>query len=340
MSVHERQDLGDEGPELRATRGPRVVQVANEAEEQLNREEEIRNFDQLREGDCWVVSRSIMGPVYVGAPMTTTVQLSDKPQSVEFNIDAKTTPVAQVLQPPNGTVKFRFLEVDPHLAFWKLMMAAKRLRNTLAFIAEVAIPLRHVVLSKSLMWRFNHDIELQRYHPEVGTAIHDPKRLEDWYGHIGLSFNETTQLLSQLTPDSPLARAVSLVGGAVWADDPEDGFLSAWRAVDVVAKLDYSELRESVGEPSTESETEEVPWSDSKKIRESLVRRVPGIDLGQVGRFNELRGRIAHDTVTADLYRGLYEQRWVAFDIASRSVRSCLQDQKITVPERSPPLHP
>jgi hypothetical protein len=324
-----------------STPSRKVVRVADEADRILNEEKEVRDFRQLPKGERWIVSRSIMGPVYVGAPITQTVQLSDKPQSVDFEIDARTAAIAQVLQPPNGTIKYHFQEDDPHLAFWRLMMTTKRLRNSLAFVAEIPIPLRHVVLSSDLMWRFNHDQDLQRYHPEIGSAIHDAKQLEEWYQHIDQSFSATTSLLSQLPPDSPLGRALALAGGAVWADDPEDGFLSAWRAVDVIAKIDYSDLRRPT-EPAPDDtfDKADASWSDSKKIRESLSRRVPGIDVALVSQFNELRGRIAHDTVTAELYRGLYEQRWTAFDIASRAVRSRLQEQGLAVPTRSPPLHP
>ncbi len=318
----------------------RLVRAADEADRLLSLEPEVRNFETLAEGECWVVSQSIMAPIFVSAPQTVSVQLTDQPQSVEFALDPSATQTAMVLQPPNGTVKLHFQEPDRQLAFWRLVMGAKRIRNTLAFISEIPIPLRHVILTKSLMFRFNHDQDIQRYHPETGSAIQDPSRLEPWYGHVERSFAAASELLSQLPMDSPVNRAISLAGGAVWADDPEDGFLSAWRAVEVVAKLDYSnrdETQSHVGSEATGADT--GPWSDAKKVRESLSHRISGVDLNLVNRLIDLRGRIAHDTVNAELYKGLYEQRWVGFNMACQTVRSYLQDRGFAVPDRGPRLN-
>jgi len=333
------RDAANSEPAPPRTDGPRVVSVADEAEELLNREPEIRQFDQLPEGDCWVLSQSIMGPIYIGAPQSTTVQLSDKPQTVDFKLDARATPIAQVLQPPNGTVKYHFHERDRDLAFWKLNLGAKRIRNCLAYLAEIPIPLRHVILSKTLMFRFDQTLDLLRYHPEAMAAIADPARLKPWFDHLEGAFTLTTSLLSRLPLDSALGRAVSLAGGAIWAEDPEDSFLSAWRCVDVIAKLDYSELNDSaLPSAAVLAEGDERDWSDSKKIRESLSRRVPGLDPKLIGKLNELRGNVAHDTVTAQTYRDLLELRWTAFNIASDSVRSRLKQDRFDLPERSKSL--
>lgn len=318
---------------------PRPVSILEDADRKLSEEPEVRDFAKLVEGDCWIVSRTIMGPIYIGAPQTQTVQLTDKPQSVKFTVDARTTPIARVLQPPNGTIKFHFQESDASLAFWKLNMGAKRIRNYLAFLAEIPIPLRHLILSKLLMYPFSHDQDLTRYHPEIRAAIQDPSRIGPWFKHVETAIAATSGLLARLPPDSPMGRAVSLAGGAVWADDPEDGFLSAWRAVDVVAKLDFAKSalpsnRHQVVTPAASPSG----WTEAKKIRESLTRRVPGIDSNLISDFNKLRGKIAHDTVSAEDYRHLYQVRWAAFNIASDSVRSRLEDDGVGLPERGNPL--
>jgi hypothetical protein len=316
-----------------------VESLIEEADRVLGGEPEVRNFQQAQDGDCWVVSRSIMGPIYIGAPQTKTVQLSDKPQTVEFNVDARTPPIAHILQPPNGTVKYHFHEADRALSVWKLYLGAKRIRNCVAFLAEIPIPFRYVFLSKTLKYPFNDTQDLLRYHPETRVAIQNPALLKPWFDHVGESFALAADLLHRLSLDSALGRAVSLAGGAIWTDDPEDSFLSAWRSVDVIAKLDYSEISNR-GDPAADASIteDERDWSDSRKIREALSRRVPGLDPRLVGKLNELRGKVAHDTVTATAYRQLLELRWTAFDIASDCVRSRLTEDGFGFPVRSKSL--
>ena len=64
-----------------------------------------------------------------------------------------------------------------------------------------------------------------------------------WDGMFQATYERTAKLLERIPPDSPLGRAVSLVGEAIWTVDPEERFFYAWRAVEVVANFDLSEAR-------------------------------------------------------------------------------------------------
>jgi hypothetical protein len=72
----------------------------------------LKDISKIPPKQCWVVCHSMLAPIYLSSPATQTVTLTDKPQVVTFPISPGTTPIAQVLQPPNSTVIYGFEEED------------------------------------------------------------------------------------------------------------------------------------------------------------------------------------------------------------------------------------
>jgi hypothetical protein len=299
----------------------------------------LRDISKIPPNQCWVVCRSMMAPIYVSSPVTQTVTLTDKPQVVTFPISPETTPIAQVLQPPNGTVIYGFEETDERRQIHGMFLGAKRVRNCLAFLAEVPVPIRYAFASQRILWRESYNVEMiMRYHPEIRGASDEAKR--EWFSHLEGAFGRAEELLRRIPPMSPLGRAISLVGDAIWSSDIEESFLYAWRAVDVAAKEDFSAVRRLEGgdreralERYTSLAADEVSaenhWrgpSVSTRIRVTVANRANDVGDEKTKEFNKLRGAIAHDTVDVDQFRRVLENRWEAIHIARRVVESAIGD--------------
>ena len=304
----------------------------------------LKDISKIPPNQCWVVCRSMLAPIYVSSPVTQTVTLTDKPQVISFPISPETTPIAQVLQPPNGTVIYGFEEEDERRQIHGMFLGAKRVRNCLAFLAEVPVPIRYAFASQRILWRESYNVEMvMRYHPEIRAPSDEGGR--EWFAHLEKAFGRAEDLLRRIPPMSPLGRAVSLVGDAIWSSDVEESFLYAWRAVDVVAKEDFSAVRRLEGEARALSlakyqalgPDEVVPeehWrgpSVSTRIRVTVADRVQGVADERVREFNRLRGAVAHDTVDVDQFRRVLDCRWEAVHIARKVVESAIS-QTVTGP--------
>lgn len=297
----------------------------------------LRDISKIPPNRCWVVCHSMLAPIYLSSPVTQTVTLTDKPQVITFPISPETTPIARVLQPPNGTVTYGFEEEDERRQIHGMFLGAKRVRNCLAFLAEVPVPIRYAFASQRILWRESYNVEMiMRYHPEIRALSDEATR--EWFAHLEKAFPRAEELLSRIPPMSPLGRAVSLVGDAIWSSDIEEAFLYAWRAVDVVAKEDFSRVRRLEGEAKAvalaryralapDEVLPEEHWrgpSVSTRIRVTVSERVQGVADERVREFNKLRGAVAHDTVDVDQFRRVLDCRWEAIHIARKVVESAI----------------
>ena len=318
------------------TRPPSPLEEADSA---LDAVPLLKDISEIPPNQCWVVCRSMMAPIYVSSPVTRTLTLTDQPQVISFPISPETTPIAQVLRPPNGTVVYAFEESDERRQIHGMFLGAKRVRNCLAFLAEVPVPIRYAFASQKMLWRESYDVEMiMRYHPEVRNPSDVGTRA--WFDHLAQSFGRAEDILRRIHPMSPLGRSISLVGDAIWSSDIEESFLYAWRAVDVVAKSDYTTARRLEGaardralapyaaldvEGTNEANCNHGP-SVSNKVRVTVGNRAPGVADEKVREFNKLRGAVAHDTVDIDQFRRVLESRWEAVHIARTVVESSIRE--------------
>ncbi len=297
----------------------------------------FRDRESLAAGDCYVIAHSIMQPIYLSAPVTQTVQLTDRPQSITFQISHEATPPVREIRPPNGIVVYRFEEPDRQRMIYAMWLGAKRIRNCLSFLSGVPVPIRHAFVAKDLLMWETYDVEhIERYHP---LPIHENEATaRQWFDRLEASYPKAERLLRDLPPMSPRGRAVSLVGDSIWTWDMEESFLYAWRAIDVVAKLDYDGARRQPVGPLREAalapygpSAGETDASDcggrvsiSKKIRVTVATRAPDFPQEKTRRYNTLRGTVAHDTVDVDQLREIASARWEAQALARHIVISAI----------------
>ncbi len=318
---------------------PRPVSSIEEADRVLDTFPQLHNIEKLPEHECWVICRSILLPVYRSAPITQTVTLTDKPQVISFPINPQTAPIAKEFQPPNGTVTYRFEEADERREIHGFWLGAKRVRNCLAFLAGVPIPIHYAMASRRFLFRETYQIDMiMRYHPEVRNE--DDAATSEWYAKLETIYPRAERILREISPMAPLGRAISLVGDAIWTSDIEESFLYSWRAIDVIAKGDYSAAsklvdadREMALAPYSALAPEDQGQDDchretsvSTKIRVTVAQRAPGTPDERVRELNKLRGTVAHDTVDVDQFRRVLDARWEAVHIARKVVTSAIED--------------
>ncbi len=320
----------------------------DDADDFLNAEESVRNFERIGSEEAWVVARATMFPLYVTAPKTVTTQLTDKPQTVTLQIGGPDERIAQICQPPNGIIRYQFqVEDSDEARVFLTYMAARAVRNYLAYVLEIPVPMRLVLMARGMMIRENFDIDLMRYHrPEDET---NPEGKAAFYADIQAAYPRTEQLLKRVDPTSPIGRAISSVGRAVWNEDDEDAFLAAWRGIDIVSKLDFKHAMEAVGHgvhelqaPYREAEQRMAAVghpgrvSDLSKVQVTLGRRLGDVPPSRISELNELRGIIAHDVLDATRFRTIRSDKWNLIALARRAVESALKDPFGTSPPEVP----
>jgi len=309
------------------------VDLERLADLEIDKTPQVREQPSLPAGEGWVVCCTIMGPVGISVPLTQKVTLGDKPQVIETLISPETAPIAKVFQPPNGIVTYRFVEADERRAVHNMFLGVKRVRNCLAFLVGVPIPVRYAFASKTTLWRGTYPIDdPMRYHPEVrpDSGI-DP---DQWNAWVRAAFSKAEDVLRRIHPMEPLGRAISLAGDAVWNMDPEEAFLFAWKAVDVIARLDYKAARAlgptavaayaALTRPAPGHEGCKPDVSVSTMIRVSLAKRLPDLGDARIVELNRLRGTVAHDTLDVHQFGDVIQARWEAIHIARSIVRGTI----------------
>ncbi|MDG6909783.1 MAG: hypothetical protein JRN08_05390 [Nitrososphaerota archaeon] len=311
------------------------------AEQILNQDATVRGYDALTVGEYWVVAVAIMQPVYLSSPKTVTTELTDKPQTVTMPIGGPDTIIERTLQPPNGVVRYHFRSdsSDEKGRVFRSFMSARAVRNYLAFVAEMPIPLRYVMMTKGFMWRLNFDIDQMRYHHLPDEA--NPDKAAVMYSEISASYTVAEALLAMVDPSVPLGRAISSVGRAVWNEDDEDAFLAAWRGVDVVSKEDYRVAktgadngRDELLRPYLEAEAKSEKngsvrkVSDLAKVQISIQRRLGDVSEKRVSELNEVRGIIAHDVLGPKRFETIRQDKWEMIGIARRLIVSVVREKQ------------
>ena len=350
MSKRRRERPGSSPPAPVAVPGggpPRPKTVEEQAHGVLDAVPQLQNIEALGD-ECWVFACTAMHPVFLGVPKTHTVTLTDKPQSVTIPISAN-DPIGRILNPPNGTVAYRFTESDERRAIHGLFLGAKRVRNCLAFLTGVPIPLVYAIASRRFLWRSDYRIDdPMRYHPEVSNLDSDTE--PQWHDILRSAYVRAEQLLRDINPMAPLGRAISLVGDSLWTVDHEESFLYAWRAIDLVAKLDYRAAKSLAGEARAAAMAEYASVrspsappideccrgpGDLPKILVTLGRRVGKVDSNRIRELHGLRGAIAHDTVDVDQFKRVLDGRPEAIQLAIQVVRFAIDSSGVDSVEKA-----
>jgi hypothetical protein len=236
-------------------------------------------------------------------------------------------------EPPQGAFGKRFTEPDRTVLVDRLLSTAERVRNYLAFCARMPLSSAGVVSGSGFLAPVRMECPPERYAPP-GPPESDEQR-HAWDGMFQATYERTAKLLERIPPDSPLGRAVSLVGEAIWTVDPEERFFYAWRAVEVVANFDLSEVRRRLqngdeayavgylrrGVPRL-LVSNELRLDALLKVQASMAVRKPDLAPETVVVYYELRNAVAHGDVSAEQHAAITkasgEITSLALDVVNR----------------------
>ena len=293
-------------PEIMAF-GPLI----DEAHRVLQELPQVKGHASLPKGEGWILARTVMTRIGSGNG---------------FWIGAK-----------NSTVEFRFRQDTIHSVglFYSMV---RHVRNFLAFSAECPVPFAYIVLSgggglftSDYMVPFpSFETYPMRYHL-VGVP-EDQARA--FYAKIEASFGETKELFERYPPDghSSLGDAISLAGMATWSEEPDEQFFSAVKAIDIIANLDWREALSSgnlddyeaaTGQPIDPSNKDTCP-SLGAILTVTLKRRGKFVDSRKVRTYNELRGALAHGSLSLERMEEVLTERPTILRLSRAVVRSAL----------------
>jgi hypothetical protein len=235
--------------------------------------------------------------------------------------------------PPQSIFEKRFTEPDRTVLVDRLLSTAERVRNYLAFCARMPLSAIGVVSGPSFLAPVRMECPPERYAPP-GPPETDEQRAM-WDGMFRTAYDRTDKLLNEVPPDSPIGRAVSLVGESIWTVDPEERFFYAWRAMEVVANFDLSEARRRLqngdetyaigylrrGVPRLLG-SNELRLDALLKVQASMEIRKPELAPEKIVGYYDLRNAIAHGDVSAEQHAAITkaagEITSLALDVVNR----------------------
>jgi hypothetical protein len=291
-----------------------------EAHQIIYSDSEVRGHKELDEDQCVVVAHTTMVPL---------VFTSEKGE-----------PIGDPRYPPAITLKLTIREPRSDLQMVHSVLGAERIRDYLAYSTGASVPIRWVMASKRFLMPQEFNFDVAGYMPtEVLVGQGD---YSGWSHLIETGMKEAERLLRVTQPDSPLDRAIDLLGRAVTTSDRESSFLYCWRAIETVSALDLEDCRAAVrggdlraSDPYLGSQLsqflkgeEEIELSIGQRCYVTLLKRVPGFDLQKGREWYRLRGKVAHAGLSAEDYRNVLYAVPEVFALAKTCVGSRLKEQE------------
>jgi hypothetical protein len=231
-----------------------------------------------------------------------------------------------------------FSEADPQLRVDRAMLVAERVRNYLAYSAGMPLPLVGACVSKEFLLPFQMDCPPQRYGPEITPDLSNLR--QTWYRKLDSAYDRTRRLMDLLAPDEPLARAISLVGEAIWTPDAEEQFFYAWRALEVVGNADLRTARRSFaeGNPGPAQpylarnvdallEKGQIKLDPSQLVEVSIANRAPELSPNPAGDYYVLRNAIAHGDVPPEKHLAIVKRSGEIIALAHRLSENTLGER-------------
>ena len=211
--------------------------------------------------------------------------------------------------PPNAVFDLRFTETDLLTGVDRMFSTTERVRNYIAFVSLMVVPIAVVYSSKSFFTGMRYEAPTDGYAPQRMPATN--KEVESVTRGYGDSFDNARKLLLGIPPESPLGRAVSLIGEAICTRDTEERFFYAWRALEVLGNFDLSHARKQATEGDRDAarpyiergvdtllNAQPVKVDALAKVAVSVRTRDPSVSEVKIDEFYELRNAIAHGDVT------------------------------------------
>jgi hypothetical protein len=242
------------------------------------------------------------------------------------------------VDPHDAVFERLFSEEDPLLRVDRAMMIAEHVRNYLAYSSGMPLPLVGACVSREFLLPFQMDCPPQRYGPELTPDLSDLR--QSWYRKLDLAYERTRRLIDLRAPDEPLARAISLVGEAIWTPDAEERFFYAWRALEVIGNADLRAARRSYtdGKPGPAQpylarnadallEKGQVKLDPLQLVEVSIAVRAPDLSPNPAGDYYDLRNAIAHGDVPLDKHLAIVKRSGEIVALAYRLTESTLSEQ-------------
>jgi hypothetical protein len=303
--------------------GPSLPDVHQEADKLIYSDPDVREWKNLAEDTCVIVARTLMVPL--------------------VHASASGEPIGQPSTPPAVTIKLTLREGRRDLQMHQCFLAAERIRDYLAFSTGVAVPIRFVFAGKTLLFPSEFNFDVQAYLPT--DVLVGSKDYAEWARRIEPSMTDSQRLLRTVEADSPLGRAIDLVGRAITTADRESSFLYCWRAIETTSAIDLGVARERAlagdvraGDPYVGPQLnqflkgeEEILLSIGQRCFVTLQARVPGFDIKKGREWYRLRGKVAHAGLTAEDYRDVLYAIPEVFNIARMCVASKLAETGFTL---------
>ena len=119
---------------------------------------------------------------------------------------------------------------------------------------------------------------------------------------------------------------------ATWSEEPDEQFFSAVKAIDIIANLDWREALSSgnlddyeaaTGQPIDPSNKDTFP-SLGAILTVTLKRRGKFVDSRKVRTYNELRGALAHGSLSLERMEEVLTERPTILRLSRAVVRSAL----------------
>jgi hypothetical protein len=237
--------------------------------------------------------------------------------------------------PPNTTVVRRFSESDPLLRIDRLDVTSERIRNYLAYSAECPVPIVTIVETKEYFRPVRIECDPSRYIPNTPGAMPSDADRQAWQDGLSRGFSRAVELLDRFPPEDPRARAISLLGEAIWTADPEERFFYAWRALEVIATYDLASVRKEVlaGQPDAAApyfrrkavamvNEQSVALDPLEKVVMTVLRCVPDASADRIEEYYGMRNAIAHGSVSTELHLEIVKTSGEISGVAHRLVES------------------
>jgi len=304
-----------------------------EALNELQALERAEPHENLEPDHCRVLVRTSMQPV----SFQKVAELKRYADGRTERTDAHEALVTWT--PPNETFVRRFSEPDGMLRLDRLHTTAQRVRSYLAFCAGFPVPVVAIVASKDFLRAVRLECDPDRYPLARARGLPSDSEMAAWTTALEQAYLRGQSLLNHFPPDEPKGRAISLVGAAIWAEEPEERFFYAWRALEVIATYDLAAVRRNVlaGDLTRASlyfDRKAVPLVSEQnvvidpleKVAVSVQSRVPETRMETIERYYALRNAIAHGTVSPEEHLEVLKASVPITALALQTANSCIEE--------------
>jgi len=280
-------------------------------------------------------------------------------QENRFNLVAETTvtPIGfrneagkppQLVEFDNVALKFTFSEPDYWKAIARLHFTVQRLRSYLAVVAAQPVSMRYLLVGDRILASGVFDtgsvFGLRRI-PGLEEPFRSLETAQQSARNVVQNSRFADHLMDVIEEGSPLDRALTHAGNALWVVDELDAFLHSWRTIDAVFAIETQRLLKlgrGQSQPSNnqfaKGVLDRLDWDESESdARRNVSERSRigytvfehlGLDLSEdIDDLARVRRALAHGDVSFEEFQLIVNKLPRMLAIAYRVVCSALLRQ-------------